>query len=75
MTCDGLLLARFGGPEGPDDVMPFPEHVTRGRWIVGERPDSVERRHAGSPCASSQRIPSRGAQSHDGSTVAAYTNS
>src|SRR5207344_982130 len=31
--------------------------------------------HHASPCASSQRMPSRGAQSHDGSSVAAYTNS
>ena len=31
--------------------------------------------HAASLRDSSQRIPSRGAQSHDGSTVAAYTNS
>ena len=27
---DALLLVSFGGPEGPDDVMPFLENVTRG---------------------------------------------
>ena len=28
---DALLLVSFGGPEGPDDVVPFLENVTRGR--------------------------------------------
>ncbi|MGW3142732.1 ferrochelatase, partial [Streptomyces sp. NPDC001139] len=28
---DALLLLSFGGPEGPDDVIPFLENVTRGR--------------------------------------------
>jgi ferrochelatase len=26
---DAVLLAGFGGPEGPDDVMPFLRNVTR----------------------------------------------
>ena len=30
---DAFLLVSFGGPEGPDDVMPFLENVTRGRGI------------------------------------------
>ncbi|MFD3808504.1 ferrochelatase, partial [Streptomyces sp. NPDC058611] len=30
---DALLLLSFGGPEGPDDVVPFLENVTRGRGI------------------------------------------
>ena len=34
---DALLLLSFGGPEGPDDVMPFLENVTRGRGIPPER--------------------------------------
>ncbi|WP_331272272.1 ferrochelatase [Motilibacter aurantiacus] len=34
---DALLLVSFGGPEGPDDVMPFLENVTRGRGIPRER--------------------------------------
>ncbi|MFE0678970.1 ferrochelatase [Streptomyces sp. NPDC058867] len=34
---DALLLLSFGGPEGPDDVIPFLENVTRGRDIPRER--------------------------------------
>ena len=34
---EALLLLSFGGPEGPDDVMPFLENVTRGRGIPRER--------------------------------------
>ena len=34
---DALLLVSFGGPEGPDDVLPFMENVTRGRGIPRER--------------------------------------
>jgi protoporphyrin/coproporphyrin ferrochelatase len=34
---DALLLVGFGGPEGPDDVLPFLENVTRGRGIPKER--------------------------------------
>ena len=30
---DAFLLVSFGGPEGPDDVIPFLENVTRGRGI------------------------------------------
>ncbi len=37
MTYDALLLVSFGGPDGPDDVMPFLENVTRGRGIPAER--------------------------------------
>jgi ferrochelatase len=32
-----VLLVSFGGPEGPEDVMPFLENVTRGRGIPTER--------------------------------------
>lgn len=38
---DALLLLSFGGPEGPDQVMPFLENVTRGRGIPRERLESV----------------------------------
>jgi ferrochelatase len=38
---DAFLLVSFGGPEGPDDVMPFLENVTRGRGIPPERLASV----------------------------------
>ncbi len=34
---DALLLASFGGPEGPDEVLPFLERVTAGRGIPPER--------------------------------------
>ncbi len=34
---DALLLVSFGGPEGPDDVIPFLENVTRGRNIPRDR--------------------------------------
>ncbi len=36
-SVDALLLVSFGGPEGPDDVVPFLENVTRGRGIPRER--------------------------------------
>ncbi|GAA4657976.1 ferrochelatase [Kineococcus glutinatus] len=38
---DALLLLSFGGPDGPDDVMPFLENVTRGRGIPRERLEEV----------------------------------
>src|SRR5919107_3653521 len=34
---DALLVVSFGGPEGPDDVVPFLENVTRGRGIPRQR--------------------------------------
>jgi ferrochelatase len=34
---DAALLVSFGGPEGPDDVLPFLENVTRGRGVPPER--------------------------------------
>ncbi|MGN6302389.1 MAG: ferrochelatase [Angustibacter sp.] len=34
---DAVLLLSFGGPEQPDDVMPFLRNVTRGRGIPDER--------------------------------------
>jgi ferrochelatase len=34
---DALLLVSFGGPEGPEDVVPFLENVTRGRDIPRDR--------------------------------------
>jgi protoporphyrin/coproporphyrin ferrochelatase len=38
---DALLVLSFGGPEGPDDVRPFLENVTRGRGVPPERLDAV----------------------------------
>lgn len=37
MTYDALLLVSFGGPESPDEVLPFMEQVTAGRGIPRER--------------------------------------
>jgi len=34
---DAVVLVSFGGPEGPDDVLPFLENVTRGRGVPRER--------------------------------------
>ena len=38
---DGILLMSFGGPEGPDDVMPFLRTVTAGRGIPDDRLTAV----------------------------------
>jgi ferrochelatase len=38
---DAVLLLSFGGPEGPEDVVPFLENVTRGRNIPRERLEQV----------------------------------
>ncbi|WP_395145492.1 ferrochelatase [Armatimonas sp.] len=37
MNYDALLVLSFGGPEGPDDVIPFLQNVTAGRNIPVER--------------------------------------
>ncbi|MGZ6793707.1 MAG: ferrochelatase, partial [Mycobacteriales bacterium] len=42
---DAVLLVGFGGPEGPDDVLPFMENVTRGRGIPRERLEEVSRHY------------------------------
>ncbi|MDQ3695846.1 MAG: ferrochelatase [Chloroflexota bacterium] len=34
---DALLVLSFGGPEGPDDVIPFLENVTKGRTVPRKR--------------------------------------
>ena len=49
-SIDSALLLSFGGPEGPDDVMPFLQNVTRGRDVPPERLARVEAqylRHGG----------------------------
>ncbi|WP_299055527.1 ferrochelatase [uncultured Nocardioides sp.] len=38
---DAVLLVSFGGPEAPEDVVPFLENVTRGRNIPRERLEEV----------------------------------
>lgn len=42
---DALLIVSFGGPEGPDDVLPFLQNVTRGRAIPKARLDEVAERY------------------------------
>ena len=42
---DALLLVSFGGPEGPDDVMPFLENVVRGKDVPKERLLEVARHY------------------------------
>ena len=34
---DAILVVSFGGPEGPEDVMPFLENVLRGKHVPRER--------------------------------------
>ncbi|WP_264991003.1 ferrochelatase, partial [Mycobacterium kiyosense] len=41
MDFDAVLLLSFGGPEGPEQVRPFLENVTRGRNVPPERLDDV----------------------------------
>jgi protoporphyrin/coproporphyrin ferrochelatase len=41
VTYDAVLLTSFGGPEGPDEVMPFLERVTAGRGVPRERLEQV----------------------------------
>ncbi|GGP86628.1 ferrochelatase [Saccharothrix coeruleofusca] len=45
MSYDALLWLSFGGPEGPEDVRPFLENVTRGRGVPPERLDEVEQHY------------------------------
>ena len=42
---DALLLVSFGGPEAPEDVLPFMENVTRGRGIPQARLEEVSRHY------------------------------
>jgi ferrochelatase len=42
---DAVLLLSFGGPEGPDEVRPFLENVTRGRGVPPQRLDEVARHY------------------------------
>src|ERR1700753_3958594 len=49
MDFDAVLLLSFGGPEGPEQVRPFLENVTRGRNVPPERLDDAagHYRHCG----------------------------
>lgn len=34
---DAVVVLSFGGPEGPEDVLPFLHNVTRGRKVPQSR--------------------------------------
>ncbi|HZO48662.1 MAG TPA: ferrochelatase [Gaiellaceae bacterium] len=42
---DAIVVVSFGGPEGPDDVLPFLENVTGGRGVPPERLAEVARHY------------------------------
>jgi len=42
---DAVLVVSFGGPEGPDDVVPFLENVLRGKNVPRERMLEVARHY------------------------------
>lgn len=42
---DGLLLATFGGPERPEDVMPFLEEVARRKGLPTSRVEEAARKY------------------------------
>jgi len=44
-SVDALLLLSFGGPEGPAEVRPFLENVTRGRGVPPQRLEEVVRHY------------------------------
>ena len=41
MNYDAILLTSFGGPEGPEEVMPYLERVTAGRGVPRDRLEEV----------------------------------
>lgn len=43
---DALLVCSFGGPNGPDDVIPFLRNVTRGKGVPDERLADVGEHYA-----------------------------
>jgi protoporphyrin/coproporphyrin ferrochelatase len=42
---DAILLVSFGGPEAPDEVIPFMENVTAGRDVPRERLEEVSQHY------------------------------
>ncbi|MGI9260277.1 MAG: ferrochelatase [Gammaproteobacteria bacterium] len=42
---DALLIVSFGGPEGPDDVMPFLDNVLKGLPVKPEAKQGIARRY------------------------------
>jgi ferrochelatase len=45
MTYDAVVLISFGGPEGPDDVVPFLDNVLKGRNVSETRKLEVARHY------------------------------
>lgn len=45
MTYDAILLVSFGGPEKPEDVMPFLENVLRGKNVPRARMETVAKHY------------------------------
>src|SRR5690606_16998089 len=43
---DAILVVSFGGPEGPDDVMPFLDNVFRGLRVTDETKARIAERYA-----------------------------
>ena len=43
---DALLVVSFGGPEGPNDIIPFLDNVLKGLPIKSEAKQSIARRYA-----------------------------
>ena len=43
---DALLVVSFGGPEGPDDVLPFLDNVFRGLRVTPETKTHIAKRYA-----------------------------
>ena len=72
---DAILVVSFGGPDGPDDVIPFLENVLRGRNVPRERMLEVAEHyyHFGgkSPINEQNRALDRGASARAGRARAA----
>ncbi len=45
MQYEAILVVSFGGPEGPDDVIPFLENVLRGKDVPRDRMLAVARHY------------------------------
>jgi len=69
---NALLLVSFGGPEGPDDVLPFLENVTHGRGIPRERLLEVGEHYIGFGGVSPINAQNRALVAAIGADLAAY---
>jgi len=69
---DAVLIVSFGGPEGPDDVLPFLANVTRGRGIPPARLEQVAANYARLGGISPINVQCRRLQAALGSELAAH---